>query len=338
VTVGGHLVVRGPDDPGTLALATAVVDAALQGPRWSAVSVLVESASARLLSGVSWAERVCVIEAGEAEAWHALEADAALLLSASPAAAWGAFRARVPRRAGVAGGLRGALLTHGLLPPVHARRRLPLPPIHLQRDLAGLLDIQVGARPPRLRASADGTLGAVECLGRAGLSAGTPYALGWPEAERAGVHSRPAATIAAALERLEAESGLAGVVLADASASAGPDLDAVKLDPAAVARVPVGSDLELTVALIAGASLVLAEGEGARWIAAALDVPCVRLPLPDARPSPAGFPERARIVRPDDPPRASASAARRGGRAPGGTLAAVVDAALELLAAEERAS
>jgi hypothetical protein len=380
VTAGGHLVVRGPDEPGALALATAVVDAALESERWTAVTVLVDEAGSRLLAGQPWAARVRAFAAGdEARAWLALGADAALLLTESPGSAWAALRARVPLRAGVGGGFRGMSLTHAVSPPSCAGRCWSPPLAHLQRDLAGLLDVQVGDRAPCLRASAEGARRAARHLALAGAAPTTAYVASWTGTTSGGGSAH---SVAPFLEHLGVELALAAVVAEGASAgdvaspsvsvtsvagakpnpitsstadaNPNPKMSASAPSPArehastarraadtggtvaprdtAVVRLPVGGDLELAVGLLAGARLLVAQSETARWIAAALGVPCLRLSASDAPPSPAGFLERLRVVHRD----AAAHRSALGfAPAPSAALfASGADAAHELLAEE----
>lgn len=313
MNTGGHLAVRAPGDPGALALSTAVVEAALESARWSAVTVLAERSVAELFAGLPWAERVRAVDGdGEGTAWRAVAPQAALLLDGRVRTAWHALRARIPLRAGLAGGLRGALLTHAVSPPRCAARRLPVPPAHLQRDLAGLLDLAVGARPPRLRPSPGDGLRAAEALAVAGLEPGAPYFVAWADARPEGSRAPHPSTVEALVE-LADRLGPGGVVLEGARTLGQPP-------PGPAAYVPVGADLALASALVAGARLALCEGDGARWIAASHGVGCLRLLAPDAPPAPAGFPERSRVVRRDE------------GRA---HRAAVVEAAEGLLADRE---
>ncbi|MDP6539088.1 MAG: hypothetical protein QF410_06030, partial [Planctomycetota bacterium] len=78
MNTGGHLAVRAPGDPGALALSTAVVEAALESARWSAVTVLAERSVAELFAGLPWAERVRAVDGdGEGTAWRAVAPQAA---------------------------------------------------------------------------------------------------------------------------------------------------------------------------------------------------------------------------------------------------------------------
>src|SRR6185295_4567725 len=78
-----------------------------------------------------------------------LAPDAVLLLTNSLGAAWRAWLARVPVRAGTALSGRRALLTHAVLPPTASGRRVPIPSSHMMRDAAGLLGIGVRDLHPR---------------------------------------------------------------------------------------------------------------------------------------------------------------------------------------------
>ena len=151
-TRGGTLAIRAPNWVGDLVMATPVIEAALASTLWDDVRVLVRAHLAPVLADAPWAQRVVPLarDASEREVYRELAPAGVLLLSNSFGAAWRAWRARVPVRAGAALSARRALLTHALVPPARDGRRVPIPTAHLQRDVAGLCGILVPDLHPRL--------------------------------------------------------------------------------------------------------------------------------------------------------------------------------------------
>ena len=294
-----RLAIRAPNWVGDLAMATPVLAAAAADPRFERVDVLVRAPLAPLLAGAEIEPLVRPIASSRAEPalYRELAPHAALLLSNSAGAAWRAFRARVPVRAGAALSGRRLLLTHAVVPPARAGRRVPVPTAHLLRDVAGLLGIAVPDLRPRLAVPAEAEERARETLARAGLEPGRPYALCAPGAAFGASKLWPPARFAAALDALFEARGLVGVV------TGGPREDASIEAVVRSARSPACSlaafprDLPLLLALVRGASLLLVGDSGPRWIAAAFGVPCVTVMGPNFPELTASSLERCRVVR-----------------------------------------
>ena len=194
-----------------------------------------------------------------------LEADAALLLTTSFRAAWLAWRAGVPVRAGASTGGRRALLTHAVRPATLGGRRAPTPTAHLHRDVAGLLGIQVPDLHPVLGI---GPGVREEVRARLGLEGG--YVLASPGAAFGAAKLWPPQRFAEALDAICGARGWQAVVVGTRQEQ--PLARAV----ADAARRPVQVvevDLSELRALVAEAQLLLVGDSGPRWIAAAFDVP-----------------------------------------------------------------
>src|SRR5688572_15310325 len=147
-----HLVVRAPNWVGDLVMATPLLEAAVGDPRFERVTLLLRAHLAPLLSGGPCVTHVQVLSRGDSEVarYRALAPEAAVLLTNSLGAAWRAFRARVPLRAGAALGGRAALLTHRVVPPARGGRRAPIPTAHLLADVMGLVGVVPLDLHPRL--------------------------------------------------------------------------------------------------------------------------------------------------------------------------------------------
>jgi heptosyltransferase-2 len=208
-----------------------------------------------------------------------LDADGILLLSSSLGAAWRAFRARIPVRAGTAVHGRGLLLTHRLAPP--GRGRAPVPTAQVHRDVAALLGIAVADPHPRLRFDAADASAVRAMLAERGLAPGERYAVACPGAAFGAAKLWPPERFAAALDALCASHGLRGVV------TGGPGEEPLIAAVVAAARTPAISlaDAPRSLAhlkpLIAEAALLLVGDSGPRWFAAAFDVPCVSVMGPN---------------------------------------------------------
>jgi heptosyltransferase-2 len=294
-----HLLVRAPNWVGDLVMATPVLEAACADARFGRVTIALRAHLAGVLGGGPLAERLLLLErdADEARTLARARADAALILSNSFGAAWRAFRARIPLRAGAALSGRGFLLTHRVVPPRRGGRRAPIPTAHLLRDVAGLFGIRVPSLHPRLffEPGLAETLRAD--LGRLGLGAAERYAVACPGAAFGSAKLWPPERFAAVLDALHAEGGLRGIV------TGGPGEEPLIRAVAAAAQSPVISladeprDLSRLKPLIAGAALLLVGDSGPRWYAAAFDVPCVSVLGPTDPLLTASSLERCAIVR-----------------------------------------
>jgi heptosyltransferase-2 len=241
------------------------------------VHVLCREPLAPLLAGGSVEPHVRTHRGGKSETalLRELRPDAVLLLSNSLGAAWRAFAARVPMRAGAALNGRRALLTHAVVPPTLDGRRFPIPTAHLLRDVAGLVGVHPPSLHPRLVVEAgerERVRGRLEDLG---LEPDAPYLLCTPGAAFGAAKLWPPERFARALDLIHAERGWRAVV------SGGPGEEPLIEAVAAEATSPVISlareerTLAGLKALVAGASLLLVGDSGPRWVAAAFDVPCV---------------------------------------------------------------
>jgi len=295
----GRLVVRAPDWVGDLVMATPVLEAAARDPRWRDVRFLVRRHLAPLLAGAPWADRIETVTRSREERgrYRSLEADAVLLLTNSLGAAWRAFRAGVPIRAGSALSGRRWLLTHRFTPPTRAGRRLPVPTAHLHRDAAGLLGIAVDSLHPRLWVTEEGVLRVADELREAGLGDEEDYVLCCPGAAFGAARLWPPERFATVLDTLHRERGWRAVI------GGGPGeeplmqavREACRHDAVDLSDSP--RDLERLKAQVAGARLLLVGDSGPRWVAAAFDVPCVSVMGPDFPELTATSLEHCRVLR-----------------------------------------
>lgn len=293
------LAIRAPNWVGDLVMATPVIEAALADPRFERVDVLVRAHLAPLLAGAPWAGAVRTLKGSSDEValYRRLAPEAALLLSNSPGAAWRAFRARVPLRAGAALGGRRALLTHAVVPPSRAGRRLPIPTAHLLRDVAGLFGIAVPDLHPCLAVPEDAAEACAATLERAGLAAGEPYVLCTPGAAFGAAKLWPPARFAETLDALHAATGMRAVVGGGPAEGATIEAVAAHCASPAVSLARFERDLPQLLALVRDARLLLVGDSGPRWVAAAFDVPCVSVMGPNFPELTASSLERCRVVR-----------------------------------------
>jgi heptosyltransferase-2 len=286
-----RLVVRAPNWVGDLSMATAVLAAAARDPRWEEVHVLLRAHLAPLLADLPFPVTVhpAATPSQELDVLRGVDADAALLLTTSFRSAWLAWRAGVPVRAGASTGGRRALLTHAVRPATLGGRRAPTPTAHLQRDVAGLLGIEVPDLHPRL-----GIGPGVREAVRARLGFEGAYVLASPGAAFGAAKLWPPERFAGALDAIAGARGWRAVVVGT------PQEQPLAQAVVAAASRPVLSiqvDLSELRALVAEAGLLLVGDSGPRWIAAAFDVPCVSVMGPIFPQQTATSLERARVVR-----------------------------------------
>lgn len=286
-----RLVIRAPNWVGDLAMATPVLAAAAEDPRWDEVHVVLRAHLAPLLTELPFPVEVHPIEShdNEAETLAGLGADAALLLTSSLRSAWLARRGGIPIRAGSGTGLCRLLLTHAVRPTTIGGRRAPAPTAHLYRDVAGLLGLAVADLHPRLAAPAAARR---SVRGRLGFEG--PYVLASPGAAFGAAKLWPPERFAAALDEVAGSRGWEAVVVG------GPGEEALTEAVIAAANLPVHrlqADLAELRSLVAEAELLLVGDSGPRWIAAAFDVPCVSVLGPTSPEQTATSLEHARIVR-----------------------------------------
>lgn len=297
-----HLWVRAPNWVGDLVMATPVLEACLADPRFARVSVAVRAHLADVLEGGPSAARLRPIgdRDDELARLRSERPDAVLLLTNSFGAAWRAFRAGIPLRAGSSLGGRGWLLTHRVVPPRRDGRRVPVPTAHLLRDVAGLFGVLVPSLHPRLHLR-EGTAAAVAgTLEAAGLARDEPYVLCAPGAAFGSAKLWPPAHFAAALDALFERRGWRAVVTG-APGEEGQIADVVgRCRHPAVSLADAERDLEGLKALVAGARLLVVGDSGPRWYAAAFDVPCVSVMGPNYPELTATSLELCEVVRRED--------------------------------------
>ena len=278
-----HLAIRAPNWVGDLVMATPILRAALADERFGRVSVVVRSHLREVLSG--GVIEGCSIGVGdgrsERRVLEELSPNAILLLSNSFGAAWRAWQAGIPVRAGAALSARRVLLTHAVLPPARAGRRVPIPTAHLLRDVAGLLGIRVPDLHPRLDCDAATRIRAAERLRQQGLDPQAPYVLCCPGAAFGAAKLWPAQHFARVLDQLFESRGWRGVV------TGGPGEEELVRSVASATRTGAAAllgdrdGLGLLKAWVRGARLLLVGDSGPRWYAAAFDVPCVSVMGPN---------------------------------------------------------
>jgi heptosyltransferase-2 len=272
-----HLAIRAPNWVGDLVMSTPVLDATLADRRFERVSVLVRRALAPVLAGALPPSSIVALAAKTDEIdWLEREKpDAVMLLSNSFGAAWRAFAARVPIRAGSALSGRRWLLTHAFVPPTRGGRRAPIPTAHLLRDVAGLLGVSVASLHPRLCASEIERADSRAMLARFGLARDQAYVVCSPGAAFGAAKLWSPDRFAAALDLVFERRGWRGVVSGGPGEEALIDAVARATRSGAISLAAVERDLGTLRPLIAGARLVLVGDSGPRWYAAAFDVPCV---------------------------------------------------------------
>ncbi|MFN0006343.1 MAG: glycosyltransferase family 9 protein [Planctomycetota bacterium] len=277
------LVVRAPNWVGDLVMSTPVLEAAIGSPLYSSVSILVREHLAGVLRDGPCEPQVVALARGDSEEaiYRRLAPRAALLLPNSFGSAWRAWRARVPVRAGSALSGRRCLLTHAVVPPTRAGRRLPMPTAHLQRDAAGLLGILMPDLHPRLHVREEVRSAVRAMLARLGLKAGAGYVACCPGAAFGAAKLWPPERFAEVLDGLHERRGWRGVVTGGPGEEALVEavVQAAKHPAISLAREP--RDLEQLKALVAESKLLLVGDSGPRWYAAAFDVPCVSVMGPN---------------------------------------------------------
>lgn len=274
---GLHLALRAPNWLGDLAMASPVLAAAASDPRFGKLSILVRAHLAPFLLDEPYERAVVPIErrADELALLRSLAPDAVLLLPNSLGAAWRAWRARVPVRAGVALSGRRFLLTHAALPPSRDGRRLPAPTVHLHADAAGLLGIEVASRRARLHVRAERRDAARAELESMGLARDERFVLCSPGAAFGAAKLWPAERFAAVLDALFEARGLRAVVNGGRGEEELMDAVARASASGAISLASRPRELAGLKALVAESELVVVGDSGPRFVADALGVPYV---------------------------------------------------------------
>ncbi len=292
-----RLAIRAPNWVGDVVMATPVIEAALADERCQSVSVVIRQHLAPILRDGPGEPHLRGIrsDADEVGVYRDLAPDAVLLLTNSFGAAWRAWRAGIPVRAGAALSGRRPLLTHAVVPPSRGGRRVPIPTAHLLRDVAGACGVLVPDLHPRLGVREEVVTRERERLARLGVVG--DYVVCCPGAAFGAAKLWRPSRFAEALDVLCAEHGWRAIVTGGPGEEALMDAvaDAATCDAVSLARE--ARDLEGLKALVRGARLLLVGDSGPRWFAAAFDVPCVSVMGPNFPELTASSLERAAIVR-----------------------------------------
>jgi heptosyltransferase-2 len=286
VSAPAHLALRAPHWVGDLVMATPVLvaaQAALAAGRFTRVSILVREHLVPVLGGGPLADLVVPVGDGPAElaALRELAPDAIALLSNSFGAAWRAFRARVPLRAGAALSSRRWLLTHAVVPPTQDGRRVPIPTAHLLRDVAGLVGLQPDALHPRLWVDAESAGRVAALLSELGIERDDGYMVCAPGAAYGAAKLWPPTAFARALDLIHAAHGWRAVVSGAPGEEPLAQAVARATQHGALALAGRTGGLAGLKALVRGARLLVVGDSGPRWLAAAFDVPCVSVMGPN---------------------------------------------------------
>lgn len=295
------LAVRAPNWVGDVVMATPVLLAALADRRFASTAILVREHLVPILrDGPAEPALVPLRRGDEVRRLRALAPDAVLLLPNSLGAAWRAFRARVPVRAGAALSGRRPLLTHPHPVPARAGRRLPFPTAQLYRDVAARIGIDTPDLHPRLFVREDLRERVQRELAALGLAPAEPYLVVSPGAAYGAAKLWPPERFGEAALRIASPRGWRVV------ATGGPGEEdlvravAAAAGPRAVSLADAPRDLERLKALVQGARLLLVGDSGPRWYAAAFDVPCVSVMGPTDPRMTASSLEHCKIVRRED--------------------------------------
>jgi heptosyltransferase-2 len=297
-----HLAIRAPNWVGDLVMATPVLvaaEAALRAGRCERVSILVREHLAPVLGGGPLAELVVPVggSAAELATLRALAPDAIALLSNSFGAAWRAFRAHVPVRAGAALSARRWLLTHAVVPPTQDGRRVPIPTAHLLRDVAGLVGLAPDTLHPRLWVEPASAARVGALLSELGIERDDGYVVCAPGAAYGAAKLWPPAAFARALDLIHAAHGWRAVISGAPGEEPLAQAVARATRHGALALAGQTGGLEGLKALVRGARLLLVGDSGPRWFAAAFDVPCVSVMGPNFPELTASSLERCAVVR-----------------------------------------
>lgn len=303
---GGHLVVRVPNWVGDLVMATPVLHALAECSAWSRATILVRRHLAGVLDAGPWSADVRPVSdsAEEQRTLRELQPDAALLLTNSFGAAWRAWRAGIPMRAGAALSGRRLLLTHTVVPPTRDGRRSPIPTAHLLRDIGGLCGLLPRTLHPVLGLREEHACEQRERLAELGIETTADprsgYVLCCPGAAFGAAKLWPPENFAAALDAMHERYGWRAVITGGPGEE--PLMERVRASCShpAISLADERRDLERLKPLVRDARLLLVGDSGPRWYAAAFDVPCVTLMGPNFPELTATSLELVEVVRRDD--------------------------------------
>ncbi len=301
-----HLVVRVPNWVGDLVMATPLLAALGECQAWSRCTILVRGHLADVLAAGPWSAEVRSI-AGQAEelaVLRELRPDAALLLTNSWGAAWRAWRAGIPMRAGAALSGRRILLTHTVVPPTQDGRRSPIPTAHLLRDVGGLCGLLPRSLHPVLGLREEHAAQQRERLAELGIESGADprsgYVLCCPGAAFGAAKLWPPENFAAALDGIHERYGWRAVITGGPGEESLMERVRESCEHPALSLAAERRDLQRLKPLVRDARLLLVGDSGPRWYAAAFDVPCVTLMGPNFPELTATSLELGEVVRRDD--------------------------------------
>lgn len=281
-------------------MATPILSAAVRDGRPARVSILVRERLTGVLDGGELEPHLVPMPSGgarERSIYRDLAPDIALLLTNSAGAALRAALARVPVRAGSALSGRGALLTHRVVPPTRAGRRVPIPTAHLMADVAGL----VGLHPPGLHPVLEVDRASAARVRDFQRGPGPrEFVVCCPGAAFGAAKLWPLDHFATALAEIHRIHGWETVLLGAPGERALLEELAARLPGIAHLPPAESAGLSLSKAFIREARLVLVGDSGPRWIAAAFDVPCVCVMGPNFPELTATSLERCEVVRLDE--------------------------------------
>jgi heptosyltransferase-2 len=225
--------------------------------------------------------------------------DAALLLPDSPRAALDAFAARIPIRIGYARDpLRRALLTTAIDPPRERGQRVAISMIERYLRVARALGVRDAGPELELHVQSDAAERADALLARAGVARGEPVLLVTPGAAFGASKLWPPEHFARACDELHRRFGLLPVIAPAPNAAeiaiARRVSDAMSERHAALFEPD--PSLEVFVAIVARAALLLTNDTGPRHVAVALGRPVVTLLGPTDPRHTAHLLERQRVL------------------------------------------
>jgi lipopolysaccharide heptosyltransferase II len=225
--------------------------------------------------------------------------DAALLLPDSARAALDPFAARIPIRIGYArDALRRFLLSDAIDPPRERGRRVAISMIERYLRLARALGVRDAGEALELHVQDDAAQRAEAVLARAGVAPDERVLLVTPGAAFGASKLWPAEHFARACDELERRLGVVPVV---APAPNAAEIAIARRVSGAMTRrhaalLEPDPSLEVFVALVARAALVLTNDTGPRHVAVALDRPVVTLMGPTDPRHTAHLLERQRVL------------------------------------------
>jgi heptosyltransferase-2 len=225
--------------------------------------------------------------------------DAALILPDSPRAAIDPFAARIPRRIGYArDAVRRFLLTDAIAPPREHGARVAVSMIERYLRLVRALDVRDAGDALDLYVQDDAAERADALLARAGVARGDAVLLVTPGAAFGASKLWPPEHFARTCDELHRRFGLVPVIAPAPNAAeiaiARRVSEAMRAPH--VALLEPDPSLEVFVAIVARAALVLTNDTGPRHVAVALDRPVVTLIGPTDPRHTAHLLERQRVL------------------------------------------